>query len=76
MAIAELVGCTRLRVDGGGGDEERRSQFVGVVRGEPERGKYPRLVLAPRMLRIQAVSRQLLPINDRGVAAWYLHLTT
>ena len=60
---------------GGSGPQQRRSQFVGVIGRKTERRKDPRLVLAARMFGIQAVSGQLLLINDRGITARHLHRT-
>ena len=47
--------------------------LAGVFSGEAERCEDPCIVFAARMLRVQAVPSQPLPINDRGIAARCLH---
>jgi hypothetical protein len=72
IAIAEAVRRRRLRIGTGGGCQQRRSKPVGVSVVNPSVAK-TFAMLAARVLRVQAIPSQLLPINDRGVALRYLH---
>lgn len=74
MAITELVRHTGLRIGIRSRGEKCSPQLVGILGGKTERPREnPRLVFATRVFGVQAVSRQLLSIDNGGLAARHFH---
>jgi hypothetical protein len=68
VALSVNISDAKLSVGPTGCGDEGRSEFLRIGLPDPNRCKYARLIAATRMLRVEAVLKQL-PNIDNGVIA-------